>query len=150
MKSVKEIQVTENSKKVTVESSNIELIGLRDKCSDVLNSKLIRKDQNAVKPAFSTRNVLNVFSNNDLIKKIECLKSHKKLIVNIKGTNVIDLSEHKNKLKINVLGSGNKENSYNDNILKSKASGKNNAMGNVITINNNVTNNINIGEAPKN
>lgn len=126
---------------------------LRDK-SDI---KLIQKDGNPNKPAFSTRNVLNLFTNNDLIKKIECLKNNNKIIVsnNNKGSNVIDLSESRNKLRINVLGNVNnnaKENthSHDNNVLKSKASGKSNVYGNVININNNVTNNINIGEAAKN
>lgn len=146
IKSGKENQNPENIKKVTLES-NIELANLRDK-SDI---KVNRKEANPSKPAFSTRNVLNIFSNNDLIKKIECLKAHNKIIVNNKANKVIDLSDSKNKIKINILSNGNKDNTHHDNnVVKNKASGKNNAMSNVITINNNVTNNINIGETSNN
>ena len=117
--------------------SKIELSSIKEKS----DNKVIKKDAKPIKPAFSTRNVLNIFSNNDLIRKIEGLKNHNKIIVNNKTNNVIDLSESKNKLKINISGNVNKEN--HDNNMK-KALSKNN-ITNVININNNVTNNVNVG-----
>jgi len=101
--------IHDNIKKVTIE--NIELAHLEDKSE----GKNVRRDskQNVSKPAFSTRNVLNLFNNNDIVRKIEGLKNHNKLVIN-NNVNYIDLSNSKNKLKIKISTNGNKENILQD------------------------------------
>lgn len=124
--------------------SKIDLGAPKEKNSD---NKVIRTNPNPSKPAFSTRNILNIFNNNDLIKKIDNLKGrNNKIVINSKTNNIIDLSD--SKLKINILGNANKEN--NESNIKKTSKNNVTKVTNVININNNVTNNINIKEALKN
>ena len=98
---------------------NIELSQLDEKLEmRLLNAKKDGSRPPISKPAYSTRNVLNIFNNNDLLKKIESLKNtnNKIIISNNKHNNNHsgDLSNSKAKIRINVAGTNKENNTYQD------------------------------------